>query len=319
MRAELTDLGGGVVRVTLPLPWALDHVHCYAVEDPAGWTIIDCGLGSRSTLEWWDEALEQLGRPEVRRIVLTHYHPDHLGASAGLAELTAAGEVVQGTLDARLTRLAWGEDADEDAFTRYLEHHGMPPAMAARSTEAEAATPVHPAAPTLLVDEGDQLDMQGERFTVLVLPGHADGHIALFGEDSGRLFSADVLLEEITPNVGRWPDTHRDPLGAYLHSLGRIDGLAATTVFPGHGPVIGDPARRTGEIRAHHAERLDDHQQALRDGARSAHEVAGIVWAADGLGFHEQRFALVEAISHLERLEALGRARQEQPARWSPR
>jgi hypothetical protein len=46
--------------------------------------------------------------------------------------------------------------------------------------------------------------------------------------------------------------------------------------------------------------------------------VAGVVWAAEGLGFHEQRFALVEAISHLERLEALGRARQDQPARWSP-
>jgi len=34
VRAELTDLGGGVVRVTLPLPWALDHVHCYALASP---------------------------------------------------------------------------------------------------------------------------------------------------------------------------------------------------------------------------------------------------------------------------------------------
>jgi glyoxylase-like metal-dependent hydrolase (beta-lactamase superfamily II) len=89
-------------------------------------------------------------------------------------------------------------------------------------------------------------------------------------------------------------------------------------VYPGHGPVIGDPRRRTAEIRAHHAERLDAHEHALEAGASSAFDVAGVVWAADGLGFHEQRFALVEAISHLERLEALGRARQAAPARWTP-
>ena len=40
-------LGGGVHRVTMPLPWALDHVHCYAVEDPDGWTVVDAGLGTR--------------------------------------------------------------------------------------------------------------------------------------------------------------------------------------------------------------------------------------------------------------------------------
>jgi glyoxylase-like metal-dependent hydrolase (beta-lactamase superfamily II) len=102
VRAELTDLGDGVVRVTLPLPWALDHVHCYAVREPAGLTIIDCGLGSRATLRWWEEALAELGRPPVRRIVVSHYHPDHVGAAEGLRRLTGAAEVVQGRHDARL-------------------------------------------------------------------------------------------------------------------------------------------------------------------------------------------------------------------------
>src|SRR5215470_12106557 len=94
--AELTDLGGGVTQVTMPLPWALDHVHCYAVADPQGWTLIDAGLGTRSTAQWWAQALGELGRPPVRRLVITHYHPDHIGGSGDLAELTGAGEVVQG-------------------------------------------------------------------------------------------------------------------------------------------------------------------------------------------------------------------------------
>ena len=60
----LSELDAGIVRITMPLPWALDHVHCYAVPGASGWTLIDCGLGTHATLGWWREALDQLdGRP----------------------------------------------------------------------------------------------------------------------------------------------------------------------------------------------------------------------------------------------------------------
>jgi hypothetical protein len=62
--------------------------------------------------------------------------------------------------------------------------------------------------------------------------------------------------------------------------------------------------------------RLDEHERALRAGARGAYEVVQHVWG-DKLGFHEQRFALAEAIAHLERLERMGRAVQHEPSRWS--
>ena len=80
----------------------------------------------------------------------------------------------------------------------------------------------------------------------------------------------------------------------------------------------GAVAGRVAEIREHHRERLDAHLAALGAGAVTAYGVAQIVWAGEGLGFHEQRFALVEAISHLERLAATGRAREPRPARWTP-
>ena len=318
MPVAVTELEPGMVRVTLPLPWALDHVHCYAIAAGEGWTLIDSGLGGDATIRWWEEALADLGRPPVARIVITHYHPDHVGAGAALAELTGAREVVQGRLDAELTRLAWGEGADTDAFAEYLRGHGMPAEDAAHSAEAEQDTPVRFPHPTRLVEAGDSVWIGEERYAVHLLPGHADGHIALHGQTGGRLFGGDVLLDEITPNVGRWPDTAPDPLGAYLRTLDAIDDLAPAIVYPGHGPSIGDASRRTAEIRAHHRERLDAHRHALEQGAETAHEVAQLVWADEGLGFHEQRFALVESISHLERLLAEGRARRPAPGRWSP-
>ncbi|MDX6593833.1 MAG: hypothetical protein QOJ13_3029 [Gaiellales bacterium] len=310
----VTELDDRTVQITLPLPWALDHVHCYALDDGDGWTIVDSGLGTSATLAWWESALEQLGRPRVSRLLITHYHPDHIGSSAGLAELTGAGEVVQGTLDRRLSVEGWEVD-DQEEFAAYLEAHGMPSDEARRSAEAEGLTAVRLAEPTLLVDEGDVIELGGERWTVLVLPGHADGHIALLGERSGRLIGGDVLLEEITPNVGRWPDTAADPLGRYLQTLDRIAGLSPSLVLPGHGPLISDAARRAREIAGHHDDRLDAAQVALLEGAETPFEVGRLIWR-EPLGFHEQRFALVEAISHLERLAGLGRAEELRPGRW---
>jgi glyoxylase-like metal-dependent hydrolase (beta-lactamase superfamily II) len=307
-----------VHRVTLPLPWALDHVHCYAIDDPEGWTLIDCGLGTPGTGRRWAEALARLGDPKVRRIVITHYHPDHIGASTRLAELTGAEEIVQGRADRELTLRTWLDPDSGARFGRYLLAHGMPVEDAERSAGEEDELPIAPVEPTRLVDEGDTLDLAGETFGVLVMPGHADGHIALLGERSGRLFGGDILLEEITPNIGRWDDNEPDPLGRYLETLGRIEELAPSLVYPGHRRVVEHPAARAQEIAMHHAARLDDHERALNEGARSAYEVAQIVWGGR-LGFHEQRFALAEALAHLERLERQGRAVQDEPNRFTSR
>jgi glyoxylase-like metal-dependent hydrolase (beta-lactamase superfamily II) len=313
--AVVTPLGSGVHRVTLPLPWALDHVHCYAVEDADGWTLVDAGLGTPGTLRRWAGALERLGRPSVRRVVVTHYHPDHIGAARLLAGLTGAVEVVQGSHDALLAENAWGAGRSVEAFEAYLRANGMPADEARLSAGDEESLPAGPAEPTRLVDEGDVLDLAGETFGVLVMPGHADGHIVLLGERTGRMFGGDVLLHEITPNVGRWEDTLPDPLGRYLETLLRIEELAPAVVYPGHKRVVEDPAARAAEIRAHHAARLDVHVDALRLGAETPYDVGAHVWGG-ALGLHERRFALVEAVSHLERLAAEGRAEESAPGRW---
>jgi glyoxylase-like metal-dependent hydrolase (beta-lactamase superfamily II) len=313
----VTELEPGVVQVTMPLPWALDHVHCYALASTDGWTLVDAGLGTPRSLAWWEDVLTALDRPTVTQLVLTHYHPDHLGASAGLARLTGAARVVQGRIDRELAVAAW-EQGDDGEYERYLRDHGMPADLAAASTRAEIGTAVELAAPTRLVDEGDVIEAGGRTWRVLHLPGHADGHIALRDDEGGRLIGGDVLLDEITPNVGRWPDTAADPLGRYLATLRRVADLAPATVYPGHGPVIRTAAARAAAIAGHHDERLDIAAAALAEGAESAYDAAQVIWRDEPLGFHEQRFALVEAISHLERLAETGRAREPSPGRWRP-
>jgi glyoxylase-like metal-dependent hydrolase (beta-lactamase superfamily II) len=312
----ISDLGGGVTRVTHALPWALDHVHCYVVNDGEAVTVIDCGLGDERTVESWRLALAELGSPTVARVIVTHFHPDHIGAGATLVELTGAPAVVQGRLDAELSAAVWTSGESIDPYVAFFIQNGMPEQLARRSAEADAGSDVRLATPTRLVDDGDRLVLRGESFVVRVLPGHADGHIVLVGEESGRMFGGDVLLAEITPNVGRWPETAPDPLGSYLQSLREIQRLAPSIVYPGHGPAIAAVSERAAEIAQHHADRLDEHVAALRGGADTAYAVARVLWPGETLSFHEQRFALVEALAHLERLAAEGRAQSPAPGRW---
>jgi len=313
--AIVADLGGGVFRITHPLPYALDHVHCYAVRGADGWTLIDTGLGTPTTGQGWREALAELGHPRVQRVVITHYHPDHIGGSAMLVELTGPEEVVQSARDAELTRSTWNNEQNRVDLEQFLLDQGMPPATASESAFREGALPVSAAAPTRLVGEGDTLDLDGETFDVLVLPGHADGHIALMGQRTGRLFGGDVLLQGITPTVGTWHDTEFDPLGRYLATLERISDLAPAVVFPGHRRLVEEPRTRAEEIVEHHVHRLEAHREALRAGAVTPYEVTFRLWSGE-LGYHERRFALVEAVSHLTRLEQLGLAEEAEPGRW---
>lgn len=312
----ICDLGGGVVRVTHSLPWALDHVHCYVVDEGDRVTVIDAGLGDARTVAGWRLALAELGNPRVERVIVTHFHPDHIGAGAALVELTGAAEVVQGELDARISAAVWAPDALAEPYVRFFVEHGMPRGLAERSAEADSGSAVHPATPTQLVSDHERIKLGEERFVVRVLGGHADGHIVLVGEDSARMFGGDLLLAEITPNVGRWPETAPDPLGRYLESLEEIQRLAPSIVYPGHGSLITAAVERADEIAEHHQERLDEHVAALRTGADTTFAVARVLWPGDSLSFHEQRFALVEALSHLERLVLEGRAESPLMGRW---
>ena len=102
----MLELEGGVRRVTFPLPLGIDHVHCYLLPGSDGWTAVDAGLGLPGARETWASILEEVDGA-VRRIVVTHFHPDHVGAAADLADLTGA-RVLQGAEDYAQCVRTWG-------------------------------------------------------------------------------------------------------------------------------------------------------------------------------------------------------------------
>ena len=81
------------------------------------------------------------------------------------------------------------------------------------------------------------------------------------------MLGGDVLLDEITPNVGRWEDTAFDPLGRYLETLSRVEDWRRRSSTQATVRRSTDVRRRVREIQLHHAERLDVAHRALADGA----------------------------------------------------
>jgi glyoxylase-like metal-dependent hydrolase (beta-lactamase superfamily II) len=155
--------------------------------------------------------------------------------------------------------------------------------------------------PDRLLEEGDDVD----GWRVAVLPGHADGHIALLRD--GVMIAGDVLLAGITPAIGLYPNSRPDPLGDYLGTLARTEELAPRVAYTGHREPIADPAARAREIAAHHAERLDRAAAALDGTPLSAYEVS-LELFRDELSTTLRRFATAESLAHLERLVHDGRA-----------
>ena len=285
----------GIRRVTLPLPTRPGHVHAYLLPGDDGWTIVDTGIGTPDARDLWRTELSSVEGP-VARIVVTHFHPDHVGAAADLHELTGA-PVLQGSLDYAQCELVWGNPAWSERLVDWFHLHGAPEKVTAELVEQSSVyRPFvrYQRDPTLL-EAGEHID----GWELVAAPGHADGQLCLLR--GGILIAADHLLARITPTVGLWPASRADPLGDYLAALERTIELAPRLALAGHGDSIQDPAGRTREIQEHHRVRLEETHAALRGDPLTGYELS-IPLFGDDLKPASRRFAIAESLSHAERL-----------------
>lgn len=245
------------------------------------------------------------------RILITHYHPDHLGAAGWLQELTGAPAFMHEP-ELRQVELFWGGgmEPQAEALRAFFAAEGMPEEMAGAMAEhhRQQTAQVQPMAKLEPVDTGSRLRVGAAEYEVLWTPGHSDGLAVFWDEASGLLLANDMILNKITPNVSLWPGCRPNPLQDYLDSLARVEALGAKLALPGHRTVIEDVAGRAREIRKHHGERLNQMERAcgpLR--GATAWEVCEQVFSPATLTIHQVRFAMSETLAHLVYMERQGR------------
>lgn len=299
--------------VPIPIPIPLKYVNCYLAKGPSGWTLVDTGFHDELAEDAWPRALADLGirTQEINQILVTHYHPDHLGASGWLQELTGA-PVYLHEPELRQVQLFWGldKDAEARALLAMFEEHGMPAdaAMAVGQQHELQWARIQPFARFTPLPTGSKLRIGAGEYEVIWTPGHSDGLATFWDESTGILLANDMILNKITPNVSLWPNCRPNPLDDYIRSLSKVEALGAKVALPGHRTVIEDVAGRCREIRHHHADRLnamERHCGSTR--GATAWEVCRQVFRIETLTVHQVRFAMSETLAHLVYMEKQGR------------
>ena len=317
---EAREVASGVWKITLPIPFPLRTVNVYALVDKDGWVLVDAGMGTPEAREAFAAGLERAGLQvaNLKGIVLTHHHPDHIGLSGELQEESGA-TVYMHPIDERSVRIIWEGTMPErfGRVTRFFRQHGLERTelwyTQADPKAVRTILRVPPHEAFTLVEDGDCVTLAGELYQVIWVPGHADGQIVLFRESDGVFVAADHVLPRITPNVGLYSEHDRlNPLGDYLHSLHKVEHLHASIVLPGHGEPFADLAGRVREIVQHHHDREEQILTLLRDHPQHAAEITRQMFPSRRIQSHEAlRMAVAEILAHLEHMRLNGLVAQQ--------
>src|SRR3954467_11264402 len=303
------EVAPGVRWLRMPLPFQLDHINLWMLEDQGGWTLVDTGIGNPETRALWEKMLP----PEVKRVIVTHYHPDHAGNAAWLCEKFGVelwmtqGEYLTAHA-VRAGNAGYTTDAVLDVFRRNGLDEGRLGAMVTRKNRYAALVPDFPLSYRRLID-GDRVQIGGRDWRVMVGYGHAPEHMSPYSKDLNVVIAGDMLLSTISTNVSVWSvDPEGDPLRLFLESIARYRELPADVlVLPSHGKPFRGAHHRVEELTRHHDDRFRDVVESIRQTPKSAGDLLGVLFKRP-LDTHQTFFAMGEAIAHLHYLFYAGRA-----------
>ncbi len=307
----------GVSWLRFALPWSLNHINLWLLEDGEAYTVVDTGLGDPASRGTWTVLIEALDRP-IRRIIVTHYHPDHIGNAEWLAGASHAPVwLAMGEYLLAHALHAQTSGFESSAMLAHFRRHGLDEErlakMAARGNVYARGVPTLPVHYQRLLD-GDVLAIGGRNWQAIAGQGHSPEHISLYCAQAGVLISGDMLLPRITTNIAvpaTMPD--EDSVGRFLASLRRFEPLPADTlVLPAHGLPFRGLHPRIGQLFAHHAERDATILEALRNPQSAADLLQPLFQRA--LDAHQLMFAMSETIAHLNHLWHRGLLRRIEEA-----
>ncbi|HZK72727.1 MAG TPA: MBL fold metallo-hydrolase [Clostridia bacterium] len=304
----LTEVAADVFELRLPIPFEDGLVNVFLFPDGDVTDLLDCGMNIEESVKAIRAAVSHVGATRIRRLVVTHIHPDHYGA-AGVFAGEGLADLYLHRLEVPLVHPRYVELEHLVSEVRsYLLVNGVPEDESEVLSNSQRALSqiVTPAVPAVQLDGAETLELGRRNLRVEWTPGHSPGHICLYDESDKVLFAGDDVLPDLSPNIGLHPQSTPDPLHEYLDGLRRLERYEPRLILPAHGRPFTDISSRVTAMVAHHKRRMDQIAEIVSHGQRSAWAVALELWGPRE-NLYEKRLALQEGLAHLQALAVEGR------------
>jgi glyoxylase-like metal-dependent hydrolase (beta-lactamase superfamily II) len=314
---ELIEVATGIRWARLPVPGSLKHINIWILEDGDGIAVVDTGLDIPPCREAWEALFAgPLAGRTITRLIVTHFHPDHLGLAGWLAErfeaplwMTRAewlyGRMLTADVRDRPPReaLAYWRSAgwDEERIEAELEKGW--------GRFAAMVSPVPVSYVRML--EGDRLRIGEREWRVAIGSGHCPEHACLVDDAKGLMIAGDQVLPRITSNVSlSLSEPEGDPLGDWLKSIEKLRSLSPSLlVLPSHGDPFTGLHARLDSLRDGHIAQLEALVEHLAE-PRRAVDCFSLLFARK-IESSSYGLATGEAMAHLRYLVVEGRARRD--------
>lgn len=256
----LIEVAPGVHWLRMPLPFHLNHINLWLIEDGDGWVIVDTGVATDKVQGLWDRIFERhLGGKPVTKVIVTHLHPDHVG-NAGWLTRKWDIELFMSRTDYLMCRnlvADTGRKPPQEA-TRFYRAAGFDEEMLETYMSRFGGFGTHVSAlPDAFhrLQHNDRLAIGGRSWEIVVGSGHAPEHVCLYCAELKLVISGDQILPRISSNVSVFPtEPNANPLADWLSSCAalreRLPGDAL--ILPAHNePFYGVHERLTDLIEEH--------------------------------------------------------------------
>ena len=311
------EIVSGIHQIRVPFPKDLSgYTNVYVLEGDEGNILIDAGWDAPESLWALREGLkaDRLKLQDIKKIVITHIHPDHYGLASKVKQLTGA-RVAMHRIEAEFINPRYKDfEVLLKETEKVLRRNGVPQVELPELKDASLWMNqfVTPDLPEILLDDDDNISNGSFEIRVIETPGHSPAHICLYEARKKVLFSGDHVLYDITPHIGFNPQSGDNPLGDYISSLKKLERLEVNFVLPGHGPVFNSLRLKVADILYHHEQRKRHIIRVMNEGLKTAYQIAeDIPWMPKqgGTAFHDlapwdRRLAVMETIAHLKLLSS---------------